>query len=726
MPVNTGAIFLHPDNVNTKKTPLALALALLPLAVQAQETPPPSTPTGAPIPVVEIRAFDRRYLQLDQSTALGIDASVRETPLSIMVIPQDILEDQQVNNVEDALRNVAAVTKFKQGNGGEEKFSIRGFDVSQSLYKDGARLNNLFNATNIATTETANIERYEVLKGPASILFGQGEPGGVINYVTKKPAFKRKTTVELIGGQDDYKRVEFDTTGPASGNLAYRAVAAHEDSGSYRRELGRERSLFNPLLLWRAGPATTLSASYEYIRDHYTQDRGQSLAQDASGKYYYSPLMRAETFLGVPGYNARTSSKYQRAYVNLGHEFTPYYSIELLGSATDVRKSLFDSSPRVVGANNVVQISPSLQRGEGRQRYLKLNNKFDFAGPGNSMHKVLVAVSREHLDVDGQSFSANRRVNFDLLSGRYTGLDFAIDYANPFAIKADSTETTLTVQDLISWDDRYYLLLGAGNSDYEDKANGLHVRKTSPRVGFLYRPVPWLSTYASFARGFVPTTAEDAAGRPLAPETTRQAEIGAKADLLGGKLSVTGALFDVRKQDVAVTDPASLDLPPEQQYSASLGETRTRGVELQAVGQLGADWKLIGGYAYLDNEITSGDPSLGTSGNRLPGIARHSGSLWLVHDVRQGLLAGWSFGGGVFAQGKVPIGLENRSWYAGWTQVDLTASYRRGPWKLQLNLKNAFDRRYLLTQALAGESLAAVRVGTATPRTLVGSLAYQF
>lgn len=717
--------------MNTTKKPIVLALALLPLAfpARAQEASAAvsAAPAGAPaIPIVEIRAFERRYLQVGQSTALGIDANLLETPLSVMVIPQDILEDQQVNNVEDALRNVAAVTKFKQGNGGEEKFSIRGFDASQSLYKDGARLNNLFNATNIATTETANIERYEVLKGPASILFGQGEPGGVINYVTKKPAFKRKTTVELIGGQDDYKRVEFDTTGPASSSLAYRAVVAHEDSGSYRRELGRERSLVNPSLSWRAGPATSLSASYEYIRDRYTQDRGQSLAQDAGGKYYYSPLMRAETFLGVPGFNARTSSKYQRAYFNLSHEFSPHYAIELLGSATNVDKTLYDSSPRVVGANNVVQISPSLQRGDGRQRYLKLNNKLDFAGPGNSMHKVLVAVSRERLDVDGQSFSANRRVSLDLLTGQYGGLDFAIDYTNPFAVKADSTETTVTVQDLVSWNDRYYLLLGAGYSDYEDKENGAAASKTSPRVGFLYRPVRWLSTYASFARGFVPTTAEDASGRPLAPEKTRQLEIGVKADLLDSRLSLTGALFDMRKQDVAVTDPASLDLPPGQQYSASLGETRTRGAELQVVGQLSSDWKLIGGYAYLDNEITSGDAALGTSGKRLPGIARHSGSIWLVHDVRQGALAGWSFGGGIFAQGKVPIGLENRSWYAGWTQADLSASYRQGPWKLQLNLKNAFDRRYLLTQALAGESLAAVRVGTATPRTLVGSLAYQF
>lgn len=176
------------------------------------------------------------------------------TPLTTVSIPIDILEDQQVNNVEDALRNVAGVTKFKQGNGGEEKFSIRGFDASQSLYKDGARINNVFNATNIATTETANIERYDILKGPASILYGQGEPGGVINYVTKKPKFTEYRAAEMIAGSDDYYRVEADFTGPLSDTFAYRLILSSEDSGSHRDFTFRDRQLVAPSLTWKLTP----------------------------------------------------------------------------------------------------------------------------------------------------------------------------------------------------------------------------------------------------------------------------------------------------------------------------------------------------------------------------------------------------------------------------------------------------------------------------------------
>ena len=133
---------------------------------------------------IVVYGFSRDYLaNKGQSSAVGLDLTQLETPAAISVISQDLLQDQQVNNVDDALRNVAGVTKFKTGNGGEEKFAIRGFDASQSIFKDGARINNALNASNIPSTETANIERIEVLKGPSALLYGQGQPGGIINYI---------------------------------------------------------------------------------------------------------------------------------------------------------------------------------------------------------------------------------------------------------------------------------------------------------------------------------------------------------------------------------------------------------------------------------------------------------------------------------------------------------------------------------------------------------------
>ncbi|HEX4879895.1 MAG TPA: TonB-dependent receptor plug domain-containing protein, partial [Limnobacter sp.] len=286
-----------------KKTSLALAISALvsPHAAWAQ-----TSGNNTQLEEIEIRSFQREYKAPSTTTALGFEADPMSTPLTTLSIPMDILEDQQVNNVEDALRNVAGVTKFKQGNGGEEKFSIRGFDASQSLYKDGARINNVFNATNIATTETANIERYDVLKGPAAILYGQGEPGGVINYITKKPLFKAHRSAEVIAGSDDYYRAEADLTGPLGESFAYRLVLSSEDSGSHRDFTARDRQLLAPSLTWKVSPQTLLTAQYEYITDAYTQDRGQVLDGDNVSGYNYSGRLNGRQFFGIPGWNENT------------------------------------------------------------------------------------------------------------------------------------------------------------------------------------------------------------------------------------------------------------------------------------------------------------------------------------------------------------------------------------------------------------------------------------
>lgn len=675
---------------------------------------------------VTVTGFRREYLS--QAADVGVGADINDTPLSIMVVPQDILADQQVNNVEDALRNVASVTKFKQGNGGEEKFSIRGFDAAQSLYKDGARLNNRFNATNIATTETANIERYEVLKGPAAILYGQGEPGGVINYVTKKPQFEPYAALEIIGGSDEYGRVEGDITGAAGSAAAYRFVGSYENSDSFRDEIARERLLLNPSLLWRLGEDTQLSASAEYIADDYTQDRGQALAPNADGSFGYPSAISPRTFLGVPGWNERTNSDYRRGQLTFTHRFNEIYSVEALGSYTTVDKQLFDSSPRTQEADGRFRIGPSYQEGESAQTYVKLSNMLTLGDPRSIEHRVLLAGTYEHIENDGASYDVTTPevIYYDPFADSYTDTVLTIDRSTPFDLATDEVEYGLVAQDLMVIDERHYVLAGVSYRSFENREEDFEASDVAPRVGYLWRANDQLALYASYARGFVPTSLEDRDGNVLDPETAEQSEIGIKLDLLDQNLSITGALFDVRKFDVAYTDPASLSLPPAEQWSASFGETRTRGAEVQVVGKVSDTIRVISGYSYLDNEITRGDPEAGTTGNVLPGIPRHSGSLWAVYEIQRGPLAGLGFGAGVFAQSDVFIGLENRSTYGGWTQVDMSAYYKWDEWKVQLNAKNVFDREYYLTQALAAESLAAVRVGTSSPASAVLSIAREF
>lgn len=288
---------------------------------RTQDMPVQAAPASAPTSIEEVvvYGFSRDYLaNKGQSSAVGLDLTQLETPAAISVISQDLLQDQQVNNVDDALRNVAGVTKLKTGNGGEEKFAIRGFDASQSIFKDGARINNALNASNIPSTETANIERIEVLKGPSALLYGQGQPGGIINYITKRPELERHSTVELVAGRFDYYRFEGDTTGAVPGTndaLAYRLVLAYEDSDSFRDEVERQRLLVNPTLAWTPNDRLSLTLGYEFIDDDFTQDRGQVLDGNNVDGYFYSDRLNETQFFGIPNWNANTTVESRRFYL---------------------------------------------------------------------------------------------------------------------------------------------------------------------------------------------------------------------------------------------------------------------------------------------------------------------------------------------------------------------------------------------------------------------------
>lgn len=686
----------------------------------------------APVTVTE---FERVYRQNATSSGLGMDADALDVPLTTVSIPMDILEDQQVNNVEDALRNVAGVTKFKQGNGGEEKFSIRGFDASQSLYKDGARINNTFNATNIATTETANIERYDVLKGPASILYGQGEPGGVINYVTKVPLFQNHRSVEVIVGSYDYKRAEVDLTGPINESLAYRLVASHQDSDDARDFVSRKRTLVAPSITLKVSPQTLLTAQYEYIDDKYTQDRGQVLdGNDATGLYYSSRLNNKQ-FFGVPGWNEKTNSKYQRYALLAEHYFDDGGALTVRYSRTEVDKELYDSSPRqTLQPDGSVLIRPGFQEGRGESESALVKYQREVAG-GSVLglalrHKLMAQVDYEHAENDGTARSVSpNAVTYNVLTGQYSGIP-----ANGFTIAASGTpirsefrQQGLVLQDLISVGEKWNLLLGARHTQFKNEEANVTSHDTSPRVGVVYKAADTLSYYASWAKGFVPTTltgfnpatGNGIGGRPVDPESTEQIELGLKALLADRQLEVTAAVFDLRKKDIAVTDPGSLALPAGEQWSINAGETRTRGFELQGVGKLSETFRLIGGYAYLDNELTKVDPALASQkGNRLPGIPKHSGNIWGVYEPAGGFLRGFGFGLGVFAQSKSYVSTENRAKYDGWTQLDAMAYYKGKGWKLQLNAKNLTNEEYNLAQAgTTTDSFGGMRVGTSSPRT---------
>ncbi len=716
---------------------------------------------------VIVHGFQRDYLQNSAASAVGLDLSLKETPAAISVITQDILQDQQVNNVDDALRNVAGVTKFKTGNGGEEKFSIRGFDASQSIYKDGARINNALNVSNIPSTETANIERIDVLKGPSALLYGQGEPGGIINYITKKPQFETVGSLEILAGNENFNKIEGDYGSAIDSNnrFAFRVVGAYEDSESFRNAVERQRLLLNPTLLWQFTEEGSLLIGYEYIDDDYTNERGQVLeltnpqANPSQHNYAYTDRINIEDFFGIPGWNNQTTVSSERLYLTANYTFTPAWRLEATYSTTSSEKDNFDSSPSpLVSGSDLVSIGPRKSIGEGEAEQITLKNFIDFDDAFGFEHEILASLTHENANSESVSFRADRNqtdrgnVFFNIVSGEYFANFTAEEAADPdfvqidnnigFILRArdplindDREESGLNILDFMRINESWSVLFGGRFSEYKDKLGDAEEDNFSARLGLVYEPNAMTSIYASFSEGFTPSIGllgED--DRTVDPEESTAYEIGVKWSLNDEKLLLTAAVFEVELEGIPFVinpfDENGMETPFEDLRYNNLGSVQTEGLELELVGFIQPNWRIQGGYAYIDNEIADGGTgefgSIFPRGNRFPGIAAHNFNLFSFYEIPiwEGELG---LGAGAFFQGDTFISTENRGEYDGWTTFDLAAYFKKNQWKAQLNIRNISDEEYRLAQALTtSDGFAAIRVGTSTPRTITASLAYEF
>lgn len=731
----------------------------------AQNTAPEADPR---LEEIVVYGFSRDYLaNKGQSSAVGLDLTQLETPAAVSVISQDLLQDQQVNNVDDALRNVAGVTKFKAGNGGEEKFAIRGFDASQSIFKDGARVNNALNASNIPSTETANIERIEVLKGPSALLYGQGQPGGIINYITKRPQLEARSSLELVAGRFDYYRLEGDTGGAiptANNTLAYRLLVAYEDSKSFRDEVARQRLLVNPTLAWTPNKRLAITLGYEYIDDDYTQDRGQVLDGNNVDGYFYSGRLNEAQFFGIPNWNANTVAQAKRFYAIADAQVADFWRIEASYANTRTDKTNVDSSPfaltaqgHVVGAlgsplENRVAIGARQTVGGGETSQITVKNFLEFADGLGFGHRILASYTLEDFSTASESFRGDRPIFYNVATGRYFSTFNPSEVLNADFFRTTSSvgfslrsrgsrvnqefeEQGINVLDYITLNDRFAVLIGGRHSEFENTLAGFEDDDFSARAGIVYTPRDKLSVYASYSEGYLPSGGLPGIDdRQIDPETARSYEAGLKLALRDERLLITAALFDVtQKGKPFVVNPFDNNgeptLPADRRFG-NIGEIQTEGFELEIVGQITGAWRLQGGYARIDSKITEGGSNrfggLFKEGNRIGGIAEHNFNIFTFYEwqVARGELG---VGGGVFAIGDVFVSEENRAKYDAWTQVDLAAFYKRGHWKVQLNVSNLFDEDYRQAQfGSINDAFAAIRVGTSAPRTVMGSLAVEF
>lgn len=700
---------------------------VVPAPAQPQSSPDlpsPSAEMQKPVKVPEILIKDVRqrdqdttsYVAEKANTATRTDTPLIQVPQSVEVVTQKVIEDQRAIHVEQALRNVSGVALGDVGQSGiaADVAYCRGFPCG--YFKNFLR--NEDQNQSLTFRDISNIQRLEVLKGPASVLYGRSQPGGIINILTKQPQAERYASISQIIGNYNYYRTMIDVTGPLnkSKTLLFRINGAYENMESFRDIVRGQRYFISPVFTWLAGNNTTITIEGEYIRDRRTPDFGIP----AIGRGLAS--LPDSRFLGER-FDTMAFEE-ARAGLTVEHRFNNTWRIESRlrmdkSTATAYRTVAAGLLPdnRTMARFIFDQLAPV-------SSYYWRNDVIGKFSTGSIGHNLLAGaeVGRQYASYD-QAAALSSAIDifnpvYDAPVPALNRTPFSHSFANAIGWYA---------QDQISLLDNLHVLIGARGDYFYQHSNvaGAETKAEdfafSPRVGVTYLPIPQLALYANFTRSFIPNFGPFTPARnQFDPSMGTQYEAGVKADIVPGLLTSTVAVYRLTKTNVLAVDPTN------SLFFVQTGEQRSQGVEFDVTAQLAPGWKIIATYAYTDARITA-DTTIPV-GNRLPLVARHTGSFWTTYDLQNGPLKGLGAGIGLFAAGDRAGDLANSFGLPGYVRTDAALYYRkpeiftRTNLLAQLNVQNLLDQEYFYSGG-QGRGSAAF---PGAPTTVLGSVKLEF
>ncbi|MBX8599618.1 TonB-dependent receptor [Pseudomonas cichorii] len=653
---------------------------------------------------IDSRPVERgTYQPPSSSSVLRSSASLLETPQSINIVPPQVLRDQAPRNLDDALSTISGVTQGNTLGSTQDTLMKRGFGDN----RDGSIMRNSMPVVQ-GRNLNATAERVEILKGPASLLYGIQDPGGVINVVSKQPQLQAANSLTARGSSygsgKNGSGVTLDSTGPVGDSaLAWRMIVDHQDE-DYWRNFGTHReSLIAPSLAWY-GEDTQWVAAYEHREFLYPFDRGTAIDPVTN-----HPLdIPATRRLDEPFNNMEGRSDLYRFEAD--HDFNERWKGHL---GYSYNRETYDASQVRVTAVNTANgtLTRSMDGTSGAlatDRYTVLTLAGDVQWAG-LRHELLMGMDDEYRKVYRSDLIRQRSLTtFSYLNPVYGQEVEGTTVSEPDSAQSDILRSnSLFLQDSIHLNEQWILVAGARFMTFDQVAGrgrpfsvntDTNGSQWIPRAGLVYRYTDQLSFYGSYSESFKPNSsiAPLTGGYVLdsgtLPEQAKAWELGAKWDVPGA-FSATVALYDIHKRNVLV---ANYDAATASTVYSSAGEVRSRGLELDLSGQLSERWSLIGGYAFTDARVQE-DPLL--KGKHLQNVARHSGSLSAVYDLGS-VLGGdrLRLGAGAHYVGERAGNPLNDFNLPAYTVADAFATYdtRLDGQKVrfQLNVKNLFDRTY--------------------------------
>ena len=668
------------------------------------------------------------YRSTRTTGALGIPADTRDVPQSVGIVTREAIEDTGSTRVYEALDFISGTSKQNDFGGVWDNVAIRGFEGNVNrgpvFLRDGVRANRGFSSRQ----DSASVERLEVLKGPASALFGRGDPGGTVNIITKRPEFTPRREVSAAVNSENAYRGTLDVTGPFTDALAYRLNAAVERGDTFRDRVDEQRYVLAPALTWRISPATRLDYDGELSRQDRPFDRGIPAIDGSFGRVPIS------NFYGEPNDGTITTDNLANR-VRLNHELDADWSTQFTLSHQYSSLEGFSSEHFFPDGDQLP-----------RQRRFRDYESHDLVAvaelrgwltTGRIDHQLLagVEVSRFEQDYLMQRSDVGEDPNVIDIDNPQYGQE-PPDFDPSQRQDRETTEDTraLYVQNQMHLTPAFRVLIGGRLDQFEQRvhfADGhlggpentrLSQSQTafSPRAGITWDIHDTTTLYVSAARSFDPNTRvgddPDGNNRSLDAQTSDALELGTKSLFLNGRLGVDTAVFRILKENVPRTAPAVSEVS-----QVTSGEVESRGFELDINMSLTRQWRASLSYTFTDaKDLADGEDI--RSDVRVRNVPRHKASLltrydWTFADAQQAGLSG-----GIVYVGARPGAQNNEDFeLPSYTTTRLRGVYRPVPeLELSLNIENLFDEEYYRSSFF--EAWAA----PGTPRTVTARASYQF
>ncbi len=638
------------------------------------------------------------YVAHQTLTGTKTDTPIIEVPQSISVVTRDQMDARAVQNVGEALNYTAGV--LGQPFGVDPRFDapiIRGFDAANSQYLNGLKLMRTQGSVSI---EQYGLERIDVLRGPASVLYGQGNPGGLIDMISKRATFTNFGEVQGDIGTFDRYTAAFDIGGVLGTDFSYRLTGLARQSGTQTDYVDDNRYFFAPTFTWKPSDDTSFTVLASIQRDEAGTPVG--LPQT----YTVGPLtnlLATNTFLGDPSYDDST-----RTLTNIGYEFQHKIN-DTWQVRQNARYTMLDWNYENLYFNGLDASNPAIAyRGSNvndeNQNTITIDTQLqgNFQTGGLS-HTLL-------LGLDYRKFSDNTLTQFgyapsiNILAPVYNQPILNVPWYVS-QVDGNISQTGIYAQDQIrygkwlltvglrqdwAWtDSTTFTNFGNTEQDQDDQA-------LTGRVGLTYLFDNGIAPYFSYSTSFEPVIGSmptALGGAPFQPSTGEQYELGVKYQPVGWNAFFTAALYDIRQSNVL-----SSQLIGGVSYQTQVGEVHVQGVELSATASLAEGLNLIANYTYMNAEITQGE----NAGNRPANVPENMANLWLDYTIKTGAWTGFGFGGGVRYVGDRYALDDDSILLDANTLFDAAVHYERGPFKAQINVNNLANETYVASCGFFG------------------------